>query len=186
MILIALGNCYLDTQDYENAAASYRSLIESMPDSQRVPSAYLLLASSLQNLGRFQEAEVLYRKVIESYGESVEAHQAKEYLDFLSSTDPERVEARTTETRTAEHDSATQTASYFSIQVGAFSVKRNAINLAHRLRRKGYSVNIVSPVPGKSRLYKVRIGTFKSETAAQRAAWKLGRNEKLDTEIVSQ
>ena len=174
---MSLGDCYLGMRDYEHAAASYRSLIESIPDSQRVPSAYLLFAKSLQSLGKIEEAKTFYQKVTEGYRQSVEAQQAQQYLNSLALTQPKHVEANLR---------VRQATLYFSIQVGAFSRKRNAENLANRLRKKGYSVDIVSPVPGKSRLYKVKVGKFKTRSAALKTAQKLRRNEKLDTAVVRQ
>jgi TolA-binding protein len=203
MILVSLGNCYLGMRDYENAAASYRSLIGSMPDSQRASSAYLLLAKSLQSLGRLEEAKVFYQEVIESYRQSVEAQQAQQCLNSLPLAQSKRVEAQlavseavekppivpetlpaVSETVGATHASPVQAKLYFSIQVGAFSIKRNADNLADRLRKKGYSVDIIRPIPGKSRLHKVRVGRFKTRSAALEAAQKLRKNEKLPGEVV--
>lgn len=188
MILMAVGNCYLGMKDYEHAEATYRSLIESIPDSQRVPSAYLLLAKSLQNLGKLEGAKELYQKVTKGYRQSIEAQQAQRYLDALSSTQPEVTKAKPTvpKTTTVAQKPAAKPASYFTIQVGAFSIKRNADSLANKLGRKGYSVSVIPPVSGKSRLYKVVIGKYKTRNGALRAAQRLGRNEKLDTAVIAQ
>ena len=177
---MSLGDCYLGMRDYERAAASYRSLIESMPHSQRLPSAYLLLAKSLQNLGRLEEAKTFYQKVIKDYRQSMEAEQAQQCLNSLPLTQPKLEGAG------LRPVSPAQETSYFSIQVGAFSEKRNAENLADRLRKKGYSLSIVAPSPGKSRLYKVRVGKFKTRSAALEAARRLHKNEKLDTAVIRQ
>lgn len=186
MILMSLGDCYLGMRDYESAVVLYRSLIESMPHSQRVASAYLLLAKSLQNLGKLEEAKTFYQKVIQDYHQSVEAQQAQQYLDALLLTQPKDPDTPHTmpEAVGTTHASPVETTSYFSIQVGAFSEKRRAGNLADQLRKKGYSVNIVFPVPGGSHLYKVRVGNFKTRSAALEAAQKLHENEKLDTAVV--
>lgn len=198
MILMSLGDCYRGMQDYERAAALYRSLIESMSDSHWVGSACLLLAKSLHDLGALEEAKTFYQELVEDHPQSIEAQQAQKYLDSLASTQPKHIEAQdavpgaieTTriapETVGAMHASPVKTASYFSIQVGAFSKKRNAEKLASKLKKKGYSVAIVAPSPGKSSLYKVRIGKFKTRSAALKAARRLGKNERLDTEVVPQ
>jgi TolA-binding protein len=178
MLLMSLGNCYFGMQDYQDAATSYRSLIKSMPHSNWVGSAYLLLAKSLQNLGKLEEAKKSYQKVINDYHQSIEAQQAQRCLDSLSLADSKAAGATDA--------SPTQTTSYFTIQVGAFSKKPNADSLAERLRRKGYSVNIARPIPGKSRLYRVRIGKFKTKSAASNAARRLSKSEKLDAEVVQQ
>jgi tetratricopeptide (TPR) repeat protein len=180
VILMSLGNCYLGMDDYERAAASYRTLIKSMPDSHRVVSAYLLLAKSLQNLGKSGEAKESYQKVIKDYPRSIEAHQAREHLNSFPLTQSSRVEAQ------PAMPEATQTASYFSIQVGAVSQRSNAEKLASRLRKNGYPVSIILPSPGGSSLYKVRIGNFRTRDAALEMAQQLGEKEKLDTEIFPQ
>ena len=187
-ITMALGNCYMGLKDYQNAAAAYRSLVEFMPDSRRVPSAYLLLAKSLQNLGESKAAKTLYKKVLDSYGDSVEAQQAQQYLNSLSTTTPrfQPLEAIKRKPATPKAKKETSKSSYFSIQVGAFSSKSNAEKLARRLRKKSYSVDIITPVPGKSRLYKVRVGRYKTEKGALSASKRLGKNERLETKVVHQ
>ena len=178
MILMAAGNCYLDMKDYENAAIAFRSLIESMPDSQRTPSAHILLAKSLQNLGKLEDAKKLYQKVIESYGQSMEVQQAQECLNSLSPTQSKAAET------TPNVSTPTKTAPYFTIQIGAFSSKRNADRLASKLRKKGYSVSVIPPKSG-SRLYKVTVGKFSTKGRALEWAQGFGKNEKLDTKLVN-
>lgn len=81
-ILLSLGECYLAKKDYEKAESIIRSLTDNMLDSKWLPSAYLLLANSLQNLGKSEEAKASYQKVIENYPQSLEANQAKKQLGF--------------------------------------------------------------------------------------------------------
>ena len=174
MILTAIGSCYLGMKDYEHAAAAYSSLIESMPDSQRIPSAYLLLAESQQSLGKRGEAKKLYQKIIESYPQSMEAQQAQKRLNSIAAPQPKA--AKTTPAKTG---------SYFTIQVGAFSSKRNADKLAGRLKKRGYSVNVIPPRSG-SRLHRVTVGKFRTKSGALKWARGFGKNEKLDTKVVNQ
>ncbi len=186
MILMSLGACYRGMKDHENAEASYRALIDSTPDSQWISSAYLLLGRSLQDRGKLEEAKNLYQRVIKDYGRSIETHRAQEYLNSLSLSLPESVEAQPAASESAEttHTPSTPAVSHFAMQVGAFSNERNADSLENRLKKKGYSVSIVRPVPDKSRLYKVRVGKFKTRSAALKAARTFSKNEKMTTEIV--
>ena len=184
MILMSLGECYIGMKDYKNAAASYRSLIDTMPDSQRVPSAYLLLAKSLQSQDKAQEAKKLYQKVIEDYRQSIAAQQAQRHLSSLTQPKPVVVKPDVPETAETAQKPPAKAETYFSIQVGAFSGKSNADRLAGSLRRKGYSVQVVRPIPGRSRLHKVRVGKFKTESGAANMARRLRKSEKLPTEVV--
>lgn len=180
IILMALGNCHIGMKDYKSAASVYQSLIESRPGSHRTPSAYLLLAKSHQNLGDIEEAKKLYQKVIEGYSQSIEAQQAQKYINSFTAASFKTPKQPSVAPQPQEGEK------FFTIQVGAFSKSRNAENLANKIRKKGYSVAVVPPVAGKSRLYKVRVGMFKTRSGAQESARKLARNEKLDTEVVSQ
>ena len=188
MVLMSLGNCYRGIKDHENAEASYRTLIDSVPDSQWIPSAYLLLARSLQDRGNIEEAEAIYKKVTEDFGQSMEAQRAQDYLNSLSSSATESVSDQPVVPESTETTqvSPERKEAYFTIQVGAFTNKRNAEKLANQLKKKGYSVRIVPPVPGRSRLHKVRIGTFETRKDASETARKFSRNERLDTEVIYQ
>ncbi|MDQ1318029.1 MAG: hypothetical protein QG588_1685 [Candidatus Poribacteria bacterium] len=80
-ILLSLGECYFAKKEYDKAEGTFLSLIDAIPDSKWLPSAYFLLANSLVNLGKLEEAKTFYQKVIESYPQSVEAKQAKKQLE---------------------------------------------------------------------------------------------------------
>jgi len=74
----------------------------------------------------------------------------------------------------------------FSVQVGAFSKKSGAENLANQLRKRKYSVDIIPPSPDKNPLYKVRVGKFKTRDEAMKLAQKLREEEKLDTRVIQE
>ncbi len=72
---------------------------------------------------------------------------------------------------------------YYTIQVGAFRGRKQAAGLRDRLRKKGYSVKVVEA--GRNRtLYRVWVGRFGSRKAAETAAIKLTRAERLKTLVV--
>ncbi len=65
----------------------------------------------------------------------------------------------------------------YAIQVGAFSVVENAINLNRSLRRKGLNSYYFAHPSG---LYKVRFGDFRSQKAAEKKAKRLVRARIID------
>ncbi len=72
---------------------------------------------------------------------------------------------------------------YYTIQVGAFRNKLQAEKLKNQLKRKGYSVKVISA--GKKRtIYRVWVGRFKARKSAETAAIKLTRAEKLKTLVL--
>jgi len=72
---------------------------------------------------------------------------------------------------------------YYTIQVGAFRGRQQAGRLKDRLRKKGYSVKVIS-AEGKRPLYRVWVGRFKSRKSAETAAIKLTRAEKVKTLVL--
>ncbi|VAX29396.1 hypothetical protein MNBD_NITROSPIRAE02-293, partial [hydrothermal vent metagenome] len=76
-----------------------------------------------------------------------------------------------------------KTSLYYTIQVGAFRNKQQAEKLKNQLKRKGYSVKVIS-AGEKRTIYRVWVGRFKSRKSAETAAIKLTRAEKLKTLVL--
>jgi len=197
-ILMALGSCYMFMEKYDKAQATYASLIESIPGSPWVPSANILMAKSLQNIGKINEMKPLLQRLIETYPESIEAQQAK---DLLASLSPEKILSEKPQEKTEvikskpleENVKAPKISSstpkkpdhYFSIQVGAFSSKDIADALANDLRSKGYYVDVIRSSTEKGILHKVRVGIFNSREEALKIEQELKKiKETSSTNIV--
>lgn len=72
----------------------------------------------------------------------------------------------------------------YSVQMGAFTKKSNALNRYTRLKNKGYPTFLYSSKRRQQKLYQVRVGRFHTKEQAQRYANKLKKKEKLDFYIV--
>lgn len=64
----------------------------------------------------------------------------------------------------------------FAVQVGAFAEKENAERLRRQLEKKYDSVRTVPQDGSRGRLYRVRLGAFRTETEARRHAEELRRD----------
>ncbi len=225
VIMVSLGQCYIGTKEYTKAESVYRSLIESMPESEWIPSAYLFLAKSLQEQGKLDSAKTYYMKLIGDYSKSIEAKQAREYLANISTSEPiqkktdvpktdvqlESQFLRMTEKKTTQTENVPATKSpetspsppfqiiwkddvpevetrnenYYTVQVGAFSQKSSAESISNRLKRQKYDVQIIEPSSSDSvKLFKVRVGKFKTSAEAKKVAQKLNESEKIESRIV--
>jgi cell division septation protein DedD len=72
----------------------------------------------------------------------------------------------------------------FTIQVGSFADKEQAEKFTQYLRGKGYPAYVTSRViSGKGRMYRVRIGHYRTLDEAKRKAKHIGKREKLQTYI---
>jgi len=69
----------------------------------------------------------------------------------------------------------------FSVQVGSFPSKDEAQKLTAKLSAKNYMAYTSSFSNKGATWYRVRVGPFKTETAARRVSDKLKSDEKLNT-----
>ena len=67
------------------------------------------------------------------------------------------------------------TPSHFSVQVGSFKDKKNAVRLFKRFKRRRYTVRVTDEKDGGVTIYKVKIGRFNTRDAAVKFAKKLRR-----------
>ena len=128
--------------------------------------------------------------MLATYPDSMEAQQAKEMLAFTPPVDTQKkteiVESKpSTASRVTQDRSSTETSGpHYSIQIGAFSSKKVADDMAKGLERKGYFVSVIDASSRSKSLYKVRVGKYKSESEANRAAQELKSKEGLPTLLV--
>lgn len=66
--------------------------------------------------------------------------------------------------------------SLFSIQVGSFKKRKNAVKLFKKFKRRKYTVRITEEKNGPVIMYKVKIGRFKSKEGAVKFAKKLNKS----------
>jgi cell division protein FtsN len=73
---------------------------------------------------------------------------------------------------------------YFSVQVGAFSEYTNAKNYSAKFANMGYPTEILTTVKQNQKLFRVRVGNFKTRGAAQREKKKLEKMENKKFAVV--
>ena len=72
------------------------------------------------------------------------------------------------------------TANQYTVQIGAFSQRENAVRLRQSLERQYQPVFVHEMESEKGKLYRVRVGRLASESAAQRLADKLRREQSIE------
>ena len=187
-ILLSLGECYLAKKDYEKAESIIRSLTDNMLDSKWLPSAYLLLANSLQNLGKSEEAKASYQKVIENYPQSLEANQAKKQLGFpdLIKQDQPKAEKKVSPQLESSFLKASkdQQPSRTQAQTDSppFKVEWKNDNETKSVDVKPQKDTKISIAKSES-YFSVQVGAFSKKTSAEAMTKQL--KKKYDVEIVS-
>ena len=76
---------------------------------------------------------------------------------------------------------AASSSARYSVQVGAFRMRENAVERAARLSDAGYDVRIVHAFATHSRLYMVRLGAFDARPAAMAYARRLASDVGVET-----
>jgi len=154
---LGIADSYYLAGDYKNAITEYEKYITKYPKSEGGATAYFRLAKSSQKEGKWQAARNYYQKVKSEYPVSFEAQMAAQALvdEIL----------------------------FFTVQVGSFNKKSNAMKLCDELVKKGYPASIVrSEQPGEES-YKVRVGKLDAREEAEELAKKL-RAEGLPTKVL--
>ncbi|MDC0335557.1 tetratricopeptide repeat protein [Pseudodesulfovibrio sp.] len=75
------GQCYYKLKDYARAAILFEDVIEKFKKSSKYKSALLKAGYSWNYLGKPELAKMRMQEVVKSFPKSVEATQAKRYLD---------------------------------------------------------------------------------------------------------
>jgi tetratricopeptide (TPR) repeat protein len=132
--LVKLGDVYFLEGSYKRARSVYRAILNENLAKEYKPLVYLRLAQIAAKLGEWSQEKKYIRIIKNEYPHSIE----REYADILEDR-----------------------GYFFTIQVGAFSYKNNALALREELEAR-YPVYLVKEKLGDLVLYKVRVGKFKS------------------------
>jgi len=137
--LVKLVDTYFLEGNLIKAESLYKSIIEKYPRIDYKPLIYLRLAQIYAKKGEWDKMHKYINIIKTNYGNSFENQLAQ------------RLEKR---------------GDFFTIQVGAFSKKINALKFARELRSK-YPVYVIREKEGELDLYKVRIGKYKDRDTAE-------------------
>ena len=155
------GDCFFADQDYHRAVAEYELVLDAYRYSEAFPFALSGLARSFARLGDPERA-LLYRNLLrEKYPRSVES--AGELLQA------ERPVEGAVEGSRAERLAGVR----YTVQLGVFREKQNALKLREQFEKQGYSVKIRSKTIGGKEYRAVHLGSFASHQEALKVKDKL-------------
>jgi len=176
-VLYFLGLVYTKIGNFSQAREYLMSLTTNYPRSKFYEQGMIKLADTYFLEGDLQKAQQLYENIgkktsTSNYSSLIYLRLSqiaekqgrwedkKRYLNILKEKYPSSSELIVTDTLKERGD-------FFTIQVGAFSDRRNAVNLKNDLDNK-YDVYIIEDKSGSYVLYKVRVGKFKDRKEAER------------------
>ncbi len=171
---IALAEIDILEGDIEKAIERY----ETIGGSHSYPVAGFKLGECYEILGDRTKAEKAFRTVIHQFPRSLEAPKAREKLRYLGNsrrpnTRREGGEVREAPRQTISGDIAK--GSGFTLQLGSFSERENAIRLAEEIGLHINGVRVERAEHGDAVWHRVRVGHFHSREEAEKEAERLGR-----------
>jgi len=132
--MIKLADTYFFTKSYEEAESIYYDILTKSIIIEVKPLIYLRLAQIAAKRGNWDEKKKHLTLIKQKYPNSPE-------MKYVSSL--EKME------------------DFFTIQVGAFTIKKNALALVNELEGQDYSARIEVDDRGSYPVYRVRVGRFK-------------------------
>lgn len=151
--ILSLADIDLRRSDTESACDRYRALARARIN----PVAMYRYGECLEREGEKGRAQEQFRGLIESFGGTFEAVRAAEKLKILEQ--PSRKEETTIEV-------VAKPASGFTIQLGSFRERRNAIKLKEGLKDRLPGVRIDTDLVDRRELHRVRYGVFRTREEA--------------------
>jgi len=175
--LYFIGLAYMKINDYKNARIYFRSLVKNFQYSRLYPWGLVRLADTYFFQKEYDDAFSLYKKINEEYITSdIEPRvllrlaqlaskkglwqEKNKYINSIKSKYPHCPEMKFVKILESLGD-------FFTIQVGAFSERKNALSLADELSQDYYSY-IIEDKKGSFPIYKVRVGKYKDRFEAQK------------------
>jgi len=143
--MIKLADTYFLEKEYSRAKELYLEIEQRSSSDNFMPAVLLRLAQIASRQGKWDEKAKYIKRIKSKYPKASEMKFVK-ILEVLGD--------------------------FFTIQVGAFSVRRNALALVEELKDE-YSPYIVKERKGNYLLYKVRVGRFKNRYDVQKVSSKL-------------
>jgi tetratricopeptide (TPR) repeat protein len=140
--LVKLADTYFFQKDYDNAQALYLEIRKRYPDLNTMPVVLLRLAQVSSKKGDWQAKKNYLQLISQKYPGCAEMQYVKEIESY---------------------------GDFFTIQIGAFSDKKNALYLAQALKEK-YNVYVIEDKKQDYTIYKVRVGKYKNRYDAQQTA----------------
>jgi len=143
--MIKIADTYFLEKDYLKAEELYLEIEQRSSSDDFMPAVLLRLAQIASRQGKWDEKTKYIKRIKSKYPKASEMKFVK-VLEVLGD--------------------------FFTIQVGAFSVRKNALLLVEELK-DDYSPYIVKEKKGNYLLYKVRVGRFKNRYDVQKVSSKL-------------
>ena len=146
---LSLADSFYLSGDLNQAISRYKKFLIDNPHGPLLAEVYFKLGRCYQEKGRWDEARYYFEKVYADYPLSFEAGEASVIL--------------------------TKDKLYFTVQVGSFIDRTNALNTCAKLKDRGYQAFVREAREKGKILYRVRVGNFDTRGEADYIAAQLNK-----------
>ena len=160
--VLGVGDCLFSKQQYEQAIAQYRKLIDFYAESDALPLALISLCWSLIETKDVEKAELYYNLYRDRFSSRI-----LEQEELLT-----KIRAGLSEKIKKEKQKKKEAAKY-TIEIGLFSSKAQAQNELRRFQALGYTTRLAEVSKDQKVLWRVEVGIFDSKTRAESLKSKL-------------
>jgi tetratricopeptide (TPR) repeat protein len=158
---LGLADLCFQRGDYTEAQSRYREILNRHRKSPPYSLALAQFAQCQWELEDPESGERFTKEYLEEFPNGVFAGSLRD----LASAGVIRLASE--EDRLSPRERARLTSTVYSVQVGAFASKANALGIAQRLKTRGYEVELKTETVNRRRFYKVLVGRFISQERAR-------------------
>ncbi len=159
-------------QDYPSAKTRCQSFLQNRSTNELIPVVLFRLFEVHEALGERSEAVEILNRLVRTYPDTYQGKQAQRQLTEWGGSE----EKPSPESPPGGGD--------YTIQVGAFSKRSNAMNLQSQLGSWGYEVEMIKRAGRHRTLYLIWVGRYQTRQDALRVAEKLERDRGLPYQVI--
>jgi len=194
---LGIAESYYQAGNFTDALAQYKLAAKKISDKYYAPRIDLKIADCYQRLGDQHRSVQHYQKVVDEFPDTPEGSLAKTRLSSLKTQPRDAAQQTPRQQPTpklegwdgisvegpvtiAKSESQTPTgANRYTVQVGAFKNRQNAVDLHGALKIKGYDAYFTYNEQQTNPIYKIRVGRCISKSEAAGIVEKLLKEEQL-------
>lgn len=185
--LLKLAQYYYAVGSYIAAREYFDNLIAQYPNSAAIPLATYSAARCLLAMGYTDSAEKELKEFIKKFPNAPYKILAQQDLALQREQTQDNNAAQSAAADQNNFDKLIQFSQYqgrFTLQIGAFGNRDNAMKLKESFSRQGYDVSITTKYLSDQLLYLVWLGEFETEDQAQRFGADLKNRHDISFQVV--
>ena len=193
LTMTGIMECYVVLEDWNEALKAAHAVLGEKDDLGSVtPRVLEVIAFSWLKLGNEDNAEKFNERLLKNYPYSYQAHALKEegerVIDNAKYSFNSKKELSDSVSRkdfvSGNTTNLVKEEANFSVQVGAFEVRINALRLLRNLKDAGFDARVDMKTVNNKHLFVIRIGYFSTREEAEKTKEKVNKSIGIQSNVV--